>query len=52
MNDPSAPAALLAKLTASGITIDVLVNNAGFCMVGVLEHTSDDEMCDQVETFF
>ncbi|KAJ6083482.1 hypothetical protein N7467_007617 [Penicillium canescens] len=52
MDDPSAPAALLAKLTASRITIDVLVNNAGFCMVGVLEQISDDEICGQVETLF
>ena len=49
--DVTKPTAIDAAIAAAG-PIDVLVNNAGYSMVGALEETSDAALRDLMETMF
>jgi len=49
--DVTKPAAIEAAIAAAG-PIDVLVNNAGYSMVGALEETSEAALRDLMETMF
>jgi len=46
LTDPAAPATLAAALNAAGITVDALVNNAGFATYGPFVEISEDADLD------
>jgi NAD(P)-dependent dehydrogenase (short-subunit alcohol dehydrogenase family) len=49
-SDASVGAAVAALLAETAGRIDVLVNNAGYYLVGAVEETAPDELRDQLET--
>ncbi|MGF1582596.1 MAG: SDR family NAD(P)-dependent oxidoreductase [Gemmataceae bacterium] len=49
LSDPAAPKAIYDQLDATGITIDVLVNNAGFGILGPLADSKVDEQMGMVQ---
>jgi short-subunit dehydrogenase len=50
VNDPASIAALTRRLEADGVTVDVLVNNAGYGAMGPLAEFPLDELRRQFET--
>ena len=48
LTDPGAPAELVRRLEEAGLTVDVLVNNAGFGMAGPLATTEPDTIRDML----
>jgi len=52
--DVSSPssAQLITSLSESGIEIDVLVNNAGYCDFRIIENVKEEEVRGQMETMF
>ncbi|KAF3386942.1 Fatty acyl-CoA reductase [Penicillium rolfsii] len=52
VNDLSAAGALVDKLEASGRSVDVLVNNAGYIMFGAVEQLSDEDRRGLMETMY
>jgi len=52
IDDPHAAEALVDSLEAAGKQIDVLVNNAGYAILGAAEQFSDDELRRQMETVY
>lgn len=47
--DPAAPAAIVDELTAAGVTIDVLVNNAGFGATGAVAEIPLERQRDMLQ---
>ena len=47
--DPAAPSRLFDELTRAGVTIDALVNNAGYGLPGGLLHSSWDQHRDFIQ---
>ena len=47
--DPAAPRALVERLAADGVSVDVLVNNAGFGAVGAFAETPAERLFDMVQ---
>ncbi|CAG7917608.1 unnamed protein product [Penicillium olsonii] len=52
VNDQTAASELLSTLERSGHHIDVLVNNAGYAILGAVEQFSDSELRAQMETVY
>jgi len=52
VNSLTAASELLSKLESSGHKIDVLVNNAGYAVLGAVEQFSDKELRGQMETVY
>jgi short-subunit dehydrogenase len=52
LNGPKAATALIHSLELSGNYIDVLVNNAGSIIFGVMEQLADEELHNQMETLY
>ena len=51
INDPNS-AQVISNLEKSGTEIDVLVNNAGFCIYSPIETFQEDEIRAQMETMY
>lgn len=52
VTDSNAAPELLSELESKGHRIDVLVNNAGFAIIGAVEQFSDSELRAQMETVY
>lgn len=52
MDSPTAASELVSKLESAGHKIDVLVNNAGYAILGAVEQFSDEELRAQMETVY
>lgn len=52
MDNPTAASELVSKLESVGHKIDVLVNNAGYAIIGAVEQFSDEELRAQMETVY
>jgi uncharacterized protein len=49
LTDPHAPQALVEQLASQGITVDVLVNNAGFAGYGLFHELDTREQIDMIQ---
>lgn len=52
VDDPDAPARVLAQLDTEGLAVDVLVNNAGWSIHQTVENFAEEEVRRQFETVF
>lgn len=52
VDSPTAASELVSKLESAGHKIDVLVNNAGYAILGAVEQFSDEELRAQMETVY
>lgn len=52
MDSPTAASEMVSKLESAGHKIDVLVNNAGYAILGAVEQFSDEELRAQMETVY
>ncbi|KAJ5163677.1 uncharacterized protein N7500_005507 [Penicillium coprophilum] len=52
VDSPTAASELLSTLDSAGHKIDVLVNNAGYAILGAVEQFSDEEVRAQMETVY
>ncbi|KGO42135.1 Short-chain dehydrogenase/reductase SDR [Penicillium expansum] len=52
VDSPTAASELVSKLESAGHYIDVLVNNAGYAILGAVEQFSDEELRSQMETVY
>ncbi|KAJ5978746.1 hypothetical protein N7501_002088 [Penicillium viridicatum] len=52
VDNPTATSKLVSKLESAGHKIDVLVNNAGYAIIGAVEQFSDEELRAQMETMY
>lgn len=52
VDSPTAASELVSKLESAGHYIDVLVNNAGYAILGAVEQFSDEELRAQMETVY
>ncbi|KAJ5236764.1 hypothetical protein N7489_006855 [Penicillium chrysogenum] len=52
VDSATAASELISKLESAGYKIDVLVNNAGYAIIGAVEQFSDGELRAQMETVY
>jgi short-subunit dehydrogenase len=52
VDSATAASKLISKLESAGYKIDVLVNNAGYAIIGAVEQFSDGELRAQMETVY
>jgi short-subunit dehydrogenase len=49
LSDPEAPQEIFSELQTRGINVDVLVNNAGFCVYGMFRETNLEQELEMIQ---